>query len=227
MSLPQSTSHPARRAVLGTLTALALAGCGRSRPRPPRRVALLEGPLNAAWTAAGMAEEGPVEVLPDRLRLHPGQPMTGVRFAGDWEALGLPWVDYALSFEARRVEGRDFFATCTFPVGSAACCLSLVIGGWGGGLVGVSSLDYLDASQNHTRGELTFENGRWYRVRVEVRADDLQAWIDDRPVVNTSLKGRHLSLREGEIERCVPLGFATWFTLGEVRAVVVERLRGT
>ena len=226
MIVPQSAKLWPRRAVLGALTAAVAVACKPSAPRPPRRMALLEGPLHAAWTAAGMAEEGPVEVLADRLRLHPGAPMTGVRFGGDWEALGLPWVDYTLSFEARRVEGRDFFATCTFPVGSAARCLTLVVGGWGGGLVGISSLDYLDASQNHTRGELTFENGRWYRVRLEVRADDLQAWIDDRPVVNTSLKGRHLSLREGEIERCVPLGFATWFTLGEVRDVVIERLRG-
>ncbi len=204
---------------------LAASACKPAPPKPPRRLALLEGTMSALWQAAGIADEGAVEVTADRLSLYPGQPMTGARFSGDWEALGLPWIDYALTFEARRVEGRDFFATCTFPVGSVERCLSLVIGGWGGGLVGISSIDYLDASQNSTRGELTFENGRWYRVRLEVREHDLQAWIDDRPVVNTSLKGRHLSLRAGEIERCVPLGFATWFTHGEVRAIVIERLK--
>ncbi len=225
MPLPQTRTPLRRRAVLGLLAAWAGGGCKKAAPRPPRVVELLQPPLHALWQPAGIPDEGRVEVAADRLVLHAGQPMTGARFTGDWEALGLPWIRYALHFEARRVEGRDFFATCTFPVGTAECCVSLVLGGWGGGLVGISSIDYLDASQNSTRGELTFENGRWYRIHLEVRADDLRAWIDDRPVVNTSLKGRHLSLRTGDIERCAPLGFATWFTHGEVRGLRIERLR--
>lgn len=215
-----------RRVFFGWLIAWAGAGCKPS-PRPPRAFDLMGPPLGSLWQPAGIPDEGRVEVTPDRLVLHAGQPMTGARFTGDWEALGLPWIRYALEFEARRVEGRDFFATCTFPVGSADRCVSLVLGGWGGGLVGISSIDYFDASENSTRGELPFENGRWYRVRIEVRDDDLRAWIDDRPVVNTSIKGRHLSLRGGDIEHCAPLGFASWFTHGEVRGVRLERLGGS
>ena len=154
-----------------------------------------------------------------------GSPMSGVRFDGDWDALALPWIDYALTFEARRVEGQDFFATCTFPVGSRDRCVSLVVGGWGGGLVGISSIDHLDASENSTRGERHFENGEWYRVRIEVREHDLQVWINDAPMVNTSIKGRVLSLRSGDVDRCVPLGFATWRTTGEIRAVKLAVLK--
>lgn len=159
------------------------------------------------------------------LRIGSGEPMTGAKFTGDWQALGLPLSRYSLTFEARRVDGQDFFATVTFPVGAVERCVSLVIGGWGGGLVGISSIDDQDASENSTRGEKRFENGRWYRVRVEVREEDLRVWVDDAPMVNVSTKGRRLGLRAGDIDRCVPLGFATWRTVGEVRNVVVERLR--
>jgi hypothetical protein len=211
---------------IGLALLLALLGsCGPSSLPPPAEVALLDAAHFDLWTAAEIPDEGAVAVEENRLTLHPGQPMTGVRFTGDWEALRLPWIQYCLTFDARRTEGQDFFATCTFPVGSAERCLTLVIGGWGGGLVGISNIDHLDASENSTRGEMRFENHQWYRVRLEVRADDLQVWIDDRPMVNTSIKGRHLSLRSGEIDRCVPLGFATWRTTGEVRELKIQRLK--
>lgn len=222
---PQTSRPLSRRTWLGWCSALTAAACKPAPPPPPHRFALLSEALRAHWQPAGIPAEGRVEITQDRLSLHPGQPMTGARFACDWEELGLPWVGYALTYEARRVEGGDFFATCTFPVGAAGRFLSLVVGGWGGGLVGISSIDYLDASQNSTRGELSFDNGRWYQIRLEVREHDLQAWIDGRPVVNTSLKGRHLSLRAGDIDRCTPLGFATWFTHGEIRRIEIERLK--
>ena len=208
---------------LPCLAVLALAGCD-AKPPPQREFALLEPPLAAHWQAAGIPGEGEVRIAEGVIRLAPGSPMTGARLAGDWEALGLPWIDYALTFEARRVEGQDFFATCTFPVGSPERCVSLVIGGWGGGLVGISSIDHFDASQNSTRGEMRFENGQWYRVRLEVRSDDLRVWINDAPMVNTSIKGRHLGLRAGDIDHCVPLGFASFLSVGEIRAIKLERL---
>jgi hypothetical protein len=202
-----------------------LAGCGDPSPRQTQPIPLLGGGLDAGWAAAGIPEEGPVAVKAGVLRIGAGLPMTGARFAGDWEALDLPCIDYALTFEARRVDGQDFFATCTFPVGAIDHCVSLVAGGWGGGLVGISNIDHLDASENTTRGEMSFDNGQWYRFRIEVREDDLQVWINGAPMVNVSIKGRHLSLRSGDIDRCAPLGFATWRTTGEIRAVALQRLK--
>lgn len=181
--------------------------------------------METYWKAAEIPEEGAVEVNDGVVRIGEGQPMTGVQFTGDWDDLNLPWIDYALTFEARRVAGQDFFATCTFPVGARDRCVSLVVGGWGGGLVGISSIDHLDASENNTRGEMAFENGTWYRFRIEVREDDLQVWVNEAPMVNTSIKGRHLSLRSGDIDRCIPLGFASWRTVGEIRSIVIKRLQ--
>ncbi len=209
---------------MGWISALLLTGCGDSASPLQQEITLLQPGQETLWSAAGIPEEGPVTVSEGVIRLESGTPMTGARLSEDWDSLSLPWIDYALTFEARRVEGQDFFATCTFPVGSADRCVSLVLGGWGGGLVGISSIDHLDASENSTRAERPFTNGQWYRLRIEVREDDLQAWIDDAPMVNVSIKGRRLELRSGDIDHCTPLGFASWRTVGEVRSVKITRL---
>ena len=44
----------------------------------------------------------------------------------------------------------------------------LVLGGWGGSLVGLSSIDGQDASRNATTTFRTFEDGRLHRARIEV-----------------------------------------------------------
>ena len=120
------------------------------------------------------------------------------------------------------VEGADFFGTLTFPVGDAH--LSLVLGGWGGSTVGLSSIDYQDASTNETRGHLAFESGRWYRVRIEVREEDIRAWIDGKPFVKVNIVGRRLELRAGFIEKCLPFGFSSYLSTGRIRKVIVHRL---
>ena len=47
------------------------------------------------------------------------------------------------------MKGGDFFATLTFPVDDSFC--TFVTGGWGGDIVGLSSIDGWDASDNETR----------------------------------------------------------------------------
>lgn len=60
--------------------------------------------------------------------------------------------------------GSDFYCGLTFPVGNSPCC-SFIVGGWGGGVVGLSSLDGSDASENETTKYQEFDNKRWYKVR--------------------------------------------------------------
>ena len=102
--------------------------------------------------------------------------------------------------------------------------VTFVLGGWGGSQVGISCIDGYDASENTTGSSQRFENGRWYRVRIEVRTKEIKVLLDGRPIVLTNIAGRTLGLRSGEIERCVPFGFATFGTEGRVRGCVVERL---
>ena len=147
--------------------------------------------------------------------------MTGVRFDA-WDSAALPRTRYAIEYEAMRVEGNDFFGTVTFPVNDTHA--TLIVGGWGGTLVGISSIDDMDASENSTRGNSFFENNRWHKVRIEVREDDLRAWIDGRLFVNVSIKGRKVGLRTGEISKCQPFGFATYATQARIRGVAIRRL---
>lgn len=190
---------------------------------PSRRAEwhLLAPEFASLWEAAGISEEGTVQIQHGEISLPPGQPMTGARFAA-WDAADLPRTRYIIEYQAMRVAGNDFFGTMTFPVEDAH--LSLVVGGWGGTLVGISCLDDMDANENTTRGNAHFENHRWYQVRIEVRSDVLRVWIDRRLFVNVSLKGRTLGLRAGDIEKCVPFGFASYATQARVREVVVRRL---
>ena len=77
-----------------------------------------------------------------------------------------------------RLDGSDFFCSTTFPVGKDPC--TLVVGGWGGMVVGLSNVDHEDASENGTTKTMTFKNKRWYRVRsVRDRCRDRS--LDRRP----------------------------------------------
>lgn len=175
------------------------------------------------WSPAGIPDEGRTSVSIGEVVLEPSGPLTGLRYA-NWQKGRMPVSDYAITFDATRVEGDDFFAAVTFPIRNIDTCATLVIGGWGGGLVGISSIDGQDAAENSTRGEHQFENGKAYRFRLEVRDNELKAWIEDRLVINVSIKGRTLSLRPGYIEKCAPFGLATYSTTGRIRNLCVETL---
>lgn len=202
---------------------LAVLACSVTACRPPQpsEWKLLGSELAHAWKKAGIPSEGAFTILQGAIRLEPGQPMTGARFEA-WQTFKLPVTRYAIEYEAMRVDGNDFFGTVTFPVNDSH--VSLVVGGWGGTLVGISSIDDMDANENNTRGNAYFKNNTWYKVRIEIRDEDLRVWIDAKLFVNTSLKGHKLGLRPGDIEKCVPFGFASYETRARIRAVTVRRL---
>ena len=168
----------------------------------------IEGAADLEWDAANRV-----------MLIGTGTDLNGVRWSGP-----LPSVPYEIELEARRLSGGDFFCGLTFPARSENECVTLIVGGWGGGLVGISSIDDLDASENSTPSLLEFETGRWYRIRMRVAKERLRAWIDDREVVDVETAGRKLSLREGPIEDCAPLGLATWQTSAELRGVRWRKL---
>lgn len=148
------------------------------------------------------------------MRLGVGTNLNGVRWAG-----ALPTLPYTVELEARRMSGSDFFCGLTFPVRSGKEFVTLILGGWGGSLVGISSINNLDASENSTGCQYQFEDKRWYRIRVEVGEERIQAWIDDQEMVDAHTEEQKLSLREGPIDACAPFGLATWETSAEVRGV--------
>jgi hypothetical protein len=207
------------------LLAMLASGCRQSNENKeaPSRWPLFEAPLIDHWQDAKIDDGGEVKREADGFTLKEGAPMTGNVFP-TWEQDGLPLINYRVTYEAMRVSGSDFFGSVTFPVGSRERCVTFVLGGWGGTQVGISSIDGSDASQNPTGSSHRFEDGRWYRIRIEVEEQSLRVWLDDLPLVSFNPKGRQLHLRGADIAKCVPFGFATFGTEGRVRACVVERL---
>jgi hypothetical protein len=126
-------------------------------------------------------------------------------------------------FEAARMNGNDFFASLTFPVGDSFC--TWVTGGWGGDIVGLSSIDGWDASDNETRTYFDFEKGRWYAFRLLVTPARISIWIDEKQIASVEITGRKVGLRPGEISLSTPLGFASYGTAGALRKIEYRVLR--
>lgn len=189
--------------------------------QPPAPVAgegwrpLFDGHSLGGWRVTEFGGLGRVTVRKGLLLLSTGSPFTGVRWTND-----PPKVNYEIALEAMRVSGSDFFCGLTFPVRDSFC--SLIVGGWGGTLVGISSLDGADASENETTQFVSFESGRWYRIRLRVTENKIEAWVEQKQVVNLTTTGRKLSLRFGEIELSKPLGIASWDTGAALREIKIR-----
>jgi hypothetical protein len=179
---------------------------------------LFDGKTLEGWKPAPFTRAGEVRVENGAIVLGPGGPMTGVNWTGE-----LPKSDYEVRFEAMRTNGNDFFASLTFPVKDSFA--TFVTGGWGGDIVGMSSIDNWDASENETRSYFDFEANRWYAFRLEVTDDRIRAWIDDQPVFDVVIAGRTIGMRPGEIKLSAPFGFASYNTRGLIRKVEHRSLR--
>ena len=185
---------------------------------PPPAMPLFDGVSLAGWEPGDFQPSGEVVVRDGSVVLSAGDPLTGITYANEF-----PRDNYEVVVEARRVAGSDFFATITFPVRDDYC--SLVVGGWGGRVVGLSSLEGADASQNETTRWMPFEDGRWYRVRLRVSDGRIFASVDDEPVVDLMHEGRLLSPRI-EVLPSRPFGIATWNTTAEIRRIELRPAGG-
>ena len=159
-------------------------------------------------------EGGDISVQADgTLSLGRGQPATGLSYRG-----APPPNHYQLTWEARRTDGSDFFCGLTFPIrGNFA---TLIVGGWGGGVVGVSNIDGLSAVENETTDYREFENNRWYKFKLTIDAKSLVFSIDDEKIIDIDHEGHEYSIW-WEQEQMTPLGFATWYSASEIRKLIL------
>lgn len=172
---------------------------------------LFDGKTLNGWEITNFGPQGSVYVSGDEIILGMGDGCTGITWKGDF-----PTVGYEVTLEAMKVNGNDFFCGMTFPVGKNPC--TLIVGGWGGSVVGLSSINGLDASENETMKTRQFEKDRWYRIRLKVTGETIQAWIDDEIVVDFTVGDNLLSIRP-EVELSKPFGIASWRTTAAIRNI--------
>jgi hypothetical protein len=130
-------------------------------------------------------------------------------------------MNYEVSLESKRVDGRDFFCTTTFPVGDSFC--SFVVGGWGGSVTGLSSIDGIDASENQTGQGIEYKNDQWYKIRIRVTDKRVETWIDKEQTVDLDTSDVKLGIRI-ECNVSTPFGIASYDTVGAVKDIKVRNL---
>jgi hypothetical protein len=176
---------------------------------------LFDGNSLKGWRVTEFDQGGKVEVRNGLLIFTKGDPFVGVNYTNE-----LPKVNYEIVLDAMSVSGGDFFCGLTFPVKDSFC--SFIVGGWGGSVVGLSNLDGADASENETTQFVSFETGRWYRLRLRVTEPKIEAWIEQKKVVDVVITGRKVSLRIGEILMSKPLGIASYSTSAVYRGIKIR-----
>jgi hypothetical protein len=180
---------------------------------------LFQGEKLEGWTIAKenvFDRRGEVRVEGESIVLESGNPATGIRWDGP-----LPKSNYELRLEAKRIEGSDFFCGLTFPVGDEYC--TFIVGGWGGGVTGLSNIDDMAAVENETTDFLTFRQDKWYAIRLRVTDQRITAWIDDQQMLDVTRDEKKFSIW-WEQEPLRPLGIATWHTKAAFRKIVLEEL---
>ncbi len=185
----------------------------RAEQSQKKAISLFDGKTLTGWKVTNFGSEKEVRAVEGTLELEMGDPLTGVTIDPEFFEK-LPKVNYEITLEAQRVLGGDFFVGLTFPVKQDRC--SLILGGWGGGLIGISSIDSFDASENETTTYHGFKNDQWYRVRLRVTEDRILAWLDDKPIVNLETTDKKLSTRI-EVTLSEPLGLCTFQTTARFR----------
>jgi hypothetical protein len=186
---------------------------------------LFDGKSMAGWVQSGFEGETTVRLEKSfrgeggAIVIEAGTTLNGITWTRGGE---LPRMNYEIALETMKLAGGDFFCGLTFPIGREAA--TLILGGWGGTLVGVSSIDNNDASENETTQGMAVDLERWYRLRVRVTEEKLEIWLDAEKIVDFETAGRKFSLRPGDIQKSLPLGIATFMTKAAVRNIRIRRL---
>jgi hypothetical protein len=162
------------------------------------------------WEITNFGGEGAVEMAEGTLHLERGDPFTGITI----KTKDFPKDNFEMRWKATRIEGSDFFAGVTFPVGDEFC--SFICGGWGGGLVGLSCINGNDASENETSSFKNFKNKQLYNFRVRVDKQHVTVWIDDVESIQVERADKKFSVR-GDVFKSKPLGYCVFQSIVDVK----------
>jgi len=179
---------------------------------------LFDGKTMIGWKSSNFAGGGEAQVKDGRIEIDMGLALSGVQYTN-----APPRINYEITLEAMRRDGGDFFCGLTMPYKKEHC--TFVCGGWGGGVVGLSSINGMDASENQTTEYKKFENDQWYRISLRVLDDRILGWIDNKLFLDVDTTDVSIGMRIGEIEESAPLGIATWMTSSAIRDIRLREVK--
>ena len=212
-----NVSKPTVFALLLGLLLVAKTGFSQAPNEKADWKSLFDGKTLKGWKQSDFFKPGKSSVKDGAIILEKGTKMTGLTYDGK----DFPKMNYEVSLESKRIDGRDFFCTTTFPVGDSFC--SFVVGGWGGSVTGLSSIDGIDASENQTGQGIEYKNDQWYKIRIRVTDKRVETWIDKEQTVDLDTSDVKLGIRI-ECNVSTPFGIASYDTVGAVKDIKVRNL---
>jgi hypothetical protein len=180
---------------------------------------LFDGKTLGKWkivTKYDFKNHGPIEIQDCTIAIAAGSPGSGICWKGK-----TPKNDYEISLEAERTAGSDFFCGLTFPIEESYC--TLIVGGWGGTIIGLSNIDDSPAVENMSCTSREFKNNRWYNIRLRVTAQNIEVWIDKEKVIDQPTKNHKFKIW-WQMEPFRPLGIATWKTSSALKNIRIKKL---
>jgi len=177
----------------------------------PGWINLFDGISLDGWEKTNFGGQGSVSVSNGTITMQWGEVLTGITYTGDF-----PVVDYEIHLEAMKLQGNDFFCGLTFPIEDSHA--TLILGGWGGTVTGITSIMGMDASGNETTTIRKYEPNQWYEVRLRVTEDHLTAWLDGEVIVDMDTEGAEFDTR-AEVSLSRPLGIASYQTSTALRNI--------
>jgi hypothetical protein len=88
-------------------------------------------------------------------------------------------------------------------------------------------LDIVDGRRGHsniTTKHASFENDRWYDVRLRVASGRIEGWIDGRQYIDLETAGHRLAT-SGTVLPMRPFGVRSWDATGWLRNIRLRRLK--
>ncbi len=202
--------------VLGTAFAIAEDKPVAAKPEAAKEIVLFNGKSLDDWESVDVGGSGEVELEGGLMIINQGENVSGAIYK---KAAALPTTNYEITLDAKRIQGVDFFVGLTFPVGDVKHCATLICGGWGGSVTGISCIDGMDASDNNTSTYQRYKDDEWYAIKLRVTPKNISVWLGDKQVVDEDIEGKKISVRSGPIESYLPLSLTTFNTMAAIRNV--------
>ena len=177
---------------------------------------LFDGNTLEGWEEANFGGQGKISVSDGAIILNWGAVLTGITWKREF-----PVADYEIYLEAMKIQGNDFFCALTFPIEDTHA--SLILGGWGGTVTGITSIMGQDASENETTTIRKYEKNQWYKVRLRVTGERVTAWVDEEVIVDMDTVGADFDIRP-EVSLSRPLGIAAFQTTAALRNIRYRKL---